>query len=372
MSVWPQEVGLYGSVNMTETDVATVGGAINLTRMISFSDMQSPGVLSAVSSSASDTATRVVVGGRDGAGILQTPTFTTLTGTTALAMGGGITFQRLLYGALSGTSGTGPLPDPLGTGAVGDVAIYNSTTPIITNHVPRAAGVGSSAQPTGTTPPTFGLTTGDGASVALGQIIRIIAGTGINQLRMICSTSGTGAGQYGTDCVAVNRAWDTLPDATSNYSVFAGFLFPRLPSLITSVVRPFSTVASDIVGGSSRVYYEKAFMLNSDGTTALTSPILTKQTDPSLLYAGGGALDIAACTALNDTNTVTQRLNPSAPTGIGAFSSGAAPQSVVPVSQTAASFTAAQSQGFWLKLTLPAGLAPNNTSFLIRPAGNTT
>jgi hypothetical protein len=189
---------------------------------------------------------------------------------------------------------------------------------------------------------------------------------------MICSGSGTGAGQYGTDVVAVNRAWTVLPDVTTTYEILAGFLFPILPNPVTSVVRPFSTVASDIVGGSTRVYFEKAFMLNTDGTTALTSPTITKQTDPSLLYAGGGALDIGVCGTLNDTNTCNPRLNPTTPTGVASYTSGAAPQSQTPPAQTAASNTAAQAQGFWMRLTLPAGLAPNNTSFLIRPAGNTT
>lgn len=363
MSVWPQEVIIYGSANMPEADSVTVGGAVDLTKRIAFSDMTSATTVDVVSSSASDTATKITYDGRDASGIIQSETLT-LTGTTKVA--GTKTLQRLLYAATSGATANGPVANPTGTAAVGDVALMQHTL-TITAHTAQAG----SANHTGTTPPLFKFQAGDGASVSLGMIIRTTGGTGANQLRMVCSTSGTGAGQYGTDIVAVNRDWGTVPDATTTYEVAPGFLFDILPNPVTAVIRPFSTVAADIVGGSTRTYYEKVFMLNTDGTTALTSSTITKQSDPSGLYAGSGALDFAPCTALNDTNTATNRQSAPA-SGAGSFSSGAAPQSITPAQQSAASNSAAQAQGFWMRLTLPAGLAPANTSFLIRPAGNTT
>jgi hypothetical protein len=63
-----------------------------------------------------------------------------------------------------------------------------------------------SANTSGTTPPLFKLASGDGASVSLGQLISTRGGTGPNQLRMIIATAG-----YGTDVVAVNRDWGTVP-----------------------------------------------------------------------------------------------------------------------------------------------------------------
>jgi hypothetical protein len=154
--------------------------------------------------------------------------------------------------------------------------------------------------------------------------------------------------------------------------VAPGFLFEILPNPVTAVIRPFSTVAADITGGSTRTYYEKAFMLNTDTTTALTSSTLTKQTDPGGLYSTTSIeLDIAPCTALNDTNTATNRQTAPA-TGVGTYSSGAAPQTITPAQQTAAGNSAAQAQGFWMRLTIAPGTAPQNTSFDLRPAGNTT
>lgn len=362
MSVYPTEVIVYGCVNMPEADGATVGGAVDLTRRISFSDMAATGLLNAVSSSASDTAAKVAYSGRDAAGIIQTETLT-LNGTTKVA--GTKSLQRLLYGALSGATATGPVANPGGTAAVGDIALMANTMTLTA----RTCQAGSAAQ-TGVTPPLIKLQSGDGASITLGMIIRTTGGTGPNQIRMAMSTSGTGSGQYGTDIIAVNRPWTVVPDATTTYEVATGFLFEILPNPVTSITRPFATVASDIVGGSTRIYYEKGFMLNTDGTTALTGATLTKQTDPAGLYTASGALDLAPCTALNDTNTATNRQTAPA-SGVGSYSSGAAPQSVTPAAQSAAANTAAQAQGFWMRLTLPAGMAPANTNFTLRPAGNT-
>ena len=363
MSVYPTEVAIYGSANMPEADSATVGGAVDLTRLVTFSDMAVNGLVDYVSSSASDTAVKVQISGLDGSGIQQTPAAITLTGTTKVA--GTQTFNRLLYGALTGATTLGPLTNPGGTAAVGDVAIMAHTLTIAA-HTCQAG----SASHTGVTPPVIKLQSGDGASVTLGMVIHLTGGTGSGQIRYACSLSGTGAGMYGTDTIAVNRDWTTVPDATTTYEIATGMVFPILPNPITAVIRPFSGVASDVSGGSTRYYYEKLFALNSDTTTALTSTAILKQVDPAGLYAGSGALDIVPCTALNDTVTATNRQTVPG-SGIGSWSSGAAPQSITPAQQSAAANSAAQAQGFWVRLTLPPGLAPANGSFTLRVTGNT-
>ncbi len=364
MSVYPTEIVTgYGSANMPEADGVTVGGAIDLTRVIFFSDMAATGTVDFVSSSASDTATEVQVAGRDASGIIQTPAAVTLTGLTKVA--GTQAFQRLLYAAASGATANGPLAAPAGTAAVGDVAVMAQTLTLAA----RTCQAGS-ANHTGVTPPLMKLEAGDGASVTLGMIIRLTGGTGVGQLRMASSTSGTGAGQYGTDTIAVNRDWATIPDATTTYEIATGMLFPILPNPVRAVIRPFATAASDVAGGATRIYYEKAFVLNTDPTTALTGQTLSKTVDPAGLYAGGGALDIAPCTGLDDLIAVANRQTAPA-SGVGAYSTGAAPQSVTPAAQTAAGNSAAQAQGFWLRLTLPPGLAPANGFFDLRSLGNT-
>lgn len=364
MSVWPQEVVIYGSSNMPEADSATVGGAVDLTRLVSFSDMAANGFVDYVSSSSSDTAVKMQISGLDGSGIQQTPAAVTLTGTTKV--NGSQTFSRLLYGVATGATANGPLANPGGTPAVGDLAIMAHTL-TISAHTCQTG----SANASGVTPPLIKLQAGDGASVTLGMVIRTTGGTGANQIRIACSTSGTGAGQYGTDIIAVNRNWSVVPDNTTTYEIATGMVFPILPNPISAVIRPFSGVAADIIGGSTRIYYEKMAVLNTDTTTAWTAATLIKQVDPSGLYAGNGAFDIAPCTALNDTNSTTNRQT--APvSGVGSYTSGAAPQSITLPAQTAAGNSASQAQCFWARLTLAAGQAPANTSVDFRPSGTTT
>ncbi len=362
MSVYASELNFYGSADMPEADGATVGGAVDFSKKVTFYDLTATGALDYFSSSASDTATKITLSGRDGTGVIQNETVT-LNGTTQVA--GSISFQRILYAASSGAGGGGPLANPGGTTAVGDLCAMSSTR-TISGHTARAG----SADHTGTTPPLFYLQAGDGASCQIGMVLRITGGTGANQIRSIVATSG-----YGTDVVAVSRDWSTIPDATSTYDVAPGLVFDLAPSQVTQVIRTFAAVASDTVGGSTREYYEKVFAVNTDTATALTAASIVKQTDPAGLYTGGGALDFALTSALDDTGTVANRQTAPA-SGITAFSSGAAPQTIaVPGPQNLPSGAvpnAAGAQGVWWRLTLPAGLAPGDSSFTQRVTGQTT
>ena len=200
------------------------------------------------------------------------------------------------------------------------------------------------------------------------QIIRITNNTpaGVNfQLREIVSVDAS----LGTDIVAINRDFGTVPDNTTTYDVHQGMLFDLAPSQITEVRRPFYNVASDIPGGSTRIFYEKIFAVNVNTATALTTAAIVKQADPS-----SGTLDFALFNALNDTATTTNRQT--APSAITAYSSGAAPQTInVPSPQNLPSGAvpnAAGAQGISLRLTLTAGLAPAKTSETMRATGQTT
>lgn len=346
MSVTLADLKFYGSANMPDVDGATTGGAVDFTTKIDFTDPTAAGLFDYVSSSASDTAATIALTGRDSTGVIVTET-KTLTGTTAVA--GSQTFERLLKGTAGGTT------------AVGDIAAISHTA-VISAHTAQAG----SANATGTTPPLFKLQSGDKASVAVGQIIRTTGGTGPNQLREIISVDSA----LGTDIVAVNRNWGTLPDATTTYNVHQGMLFDLAPSQITKVRRPFYNAASDIPGGAARTYYEKIFAVNANTATALTVAQIIKQADPS-----SGTLQIALTNVLNDTGTVASRQT--APgSGITAFTSGAAPQTInVPSPQnlpSGATPNTAGAQGVWMSLALTAGLAPAKTSETTRITGQTT
>jgi len=171
---------------------------------------------------------------------------------------GSQSLERLLCAALSGASANGPLADPGGTPAVGDVALaaHSCVLPVsgvTTDATVRTAQAGSASH-SGTTPALLTLQSGDGALVSAGQIIWTKSGIGANQLRQIVATVG-----YGTDIIAVNRDWGTVPDNTTTYKILQGLLFEILPNPVTAVIRMFSTSAADVLTGSQRTYYEKVY-----------------------------------------------------------------------------------------------------------------
>jgi len=343
------DVKFYGSANMPDVDGSTTGGAVSFAKKIDFSDPTSAGTMDYVSSSASDTAAVITISGRDSTGVIVTEA-KTLNGTTVVT--GSQSFERLLKGVASGTT------------AVGDIAAI-SHTKVISAHTCQTG----SANGTGTTPPVIKLQSGDKASVAVGQIVRITNNTpsGVNfQLREIVSVDSS----LGTDIVALNRDFGTVPDNTTTYDVHQGMLFDLSPNQITEVRRPFYNAASDVPGGSTRLYYEKIFAVNNNTATALTVAAILKQADPS-----SGTLDFALTNSLNDSGTVANRQTAPA-SGITSFSSGTAPQTInVPSPQNLPSGAAPNSagaQGIWLRLTLTAGLAPAKTSETMRATGQTT
>ncbi|MGA8382314.1 MAG: hypothetical protein WB710_14420 [Stellaceae bacterium] len=364
MSVTPNNLVAYGSVNMPEADGVIVGGAVDLTISVAFYDISPSGAVDWVSSSASDTATKAQITGRDTTGAIQTPAAITLNGRTPVT--GSQTFERLLYGIITGAvAGSFPLANPGGTPAVGDVACFAHAA-TISGHTAQAG----SANTSGTTPPLFKLQAGDGASVSAGMIIRLTGGTDQYEIRQIVATSG-----YGADVVAVNRDWTTVPDATTTYNVNEGMLFPISPNAVTKVTRCFATAAADVPTGSARYFFEKVFAVNNNTATALTgAQIEIASETPSL--PSGALLDIGLCTAMNDTNSCNPRQQASSfvPTGCGAFVTQPALISVPSPGNLPSGATPniAGAQGVWLRLTLPAGTAAYKGAADLRVQGTTT
>lgn len=343
MSVLTSDCTFYGSANMPEADGITTGGAVDTSKLVTFSALTATGTVNYVSSSASDTGVVITATGRNAAGVVVTEA-PTLTGTTPVV--GSQSFERLEKGVATGTA------------AVGDVAIISDTA-VVTGTAQAGAAATSSASATIT------LASGQGASVAIDQILRITnnSPSGVqNQLRRIVAIVG--------DVVSVNRDWSTVPTSATTYGVYRGMLFDILPNPVTQVRRAFYGVASDIPGGSTRTFYEKIFAMNTNTATALTAASIEKYTDPS-----AGTLDFALTNALNDTATIANRQTaPSS--GITAFSSGAAPQSIAVPSPAnlpnGAAPNAAGAQGVWLRLALTAGLAPAKTASSFAVLGQTT
>ena len=387
MSVVPNNIVAFSCADMPETDSATIGGAIQFAGRVGFCDINAitpggsanlPMAMDVVSSSGSDTATKIQIQVRDSTGVIKTPAAVTLTGTTLIASAfGGQTAQRLLAGVITGGA-IGALTDPGGTPAVGDVAAMGHT-----RFIAGATAQAGAANTSGTTPPLFKLALGGGAQLTtyavyagLGMIILITGGTGANQIRMISARYAAGA--YGADLVAVNRDWTIIPDATSTYDLAFGFLFDVLPSGIasqtpvTAITRIFSTAQADVPGGSTRYFYEKAFVVNVNTATALTNATIQVLSESPALPAGA-LLDLGLSSSYNDSLTSANRQT--APAGIS-FTTQPSPINVTNTANSplpsGPAPNAAGSQGLWWRLTLPAGTTVYDGTGLLETNGATT
>jgi len=363
MSVIISNLKLYGCASMPEADGATVGGVVDFNRKVTFSDLAANGTLDVVSSSASDTATRCIARFRDATGVVVTPAFVTLTGTTAVQISA-TNAERIQAVVISGGSIAG-IADPGGTNAVGDVCVHANTRVLSS----RTAQAG--AAETASLPASITLQSGDGASCSVGMIIRILNNTpsGVQfQLREIVALSG--------DVAYVNRDWGTVPSSSTTYEVLRGVLCDILPQPIRAVTRMFATSAADALGGSSRTFYEKFFLSNQNATPlSLTGASVAIQAiSPAL--PSGAALQIATCSAFNDNATAANRQTLPTNQGGGAltFTAGAPPQSQS-VSAGGGAIpgggTAANALGVWASLLLPAGAAAYKGAATIRAQGQT-
>lgn len=353
MSVLISDIRVYGSANMPEADSATVGGAIDFTKRIEFGTVTAATLYDAVSSSASDTATKIIYSGRDSTGVVQNETLT-LNGQTKVA--GTKSLERLLNALTSGATSAFGLTTPGGTQAVGDIALMAHTL-TITAHTMQTG----SANATTSNPPVAKLQSGDGASVAVGMILRTTGGTGPNQIRRILAINPNA---LGADVVAVDRNWGTIPDNTTTYEVAAGFHFELTGSnagvaitgtstQVLGITRLFATSAADISGGSNRSYFEKAFVNNNNQATALTSATVEIASDSPALPSGA-ALDIGVPAGLNDTATAANRQTaPGSVTFTTQPATVAVPTGNLPASAGAGSATGACA--VWLRLNLNAG-----------------
>ena len=415
--------GFGGTTAATHSNAASVtmpiGGGPDFLRKLSFSDIGSSGdTASYVSSASGDTKPQITLTGRDTTGVIQSET-KTLNGTTLVA--GTQTWGRFEAASLAvGTTSTGSLTSgatsltvtaatnfpstgnyyiqmakevlqvtagqgtttwtvsraQLGTTAtahnsgdsiyllpVGDVAIVDSTK-IISAHTAQTG----SANPTGVTPALFKLQSGDGATVAVGQIIQTTGGTGPNQIRTIIATSG-----YGTDIVAVSRSWGTVPDNTTTYNVFDGIQLDLSPNQITDTHRVLWNAAAQAVGGSTNTFYEKAFVVNNNTSTALTSSAL-QVTSESPSLPGSATIGIALATSLNDTVTAVNRQTALA-SGYGSIITQPSSVTVTANSGTlpsGAAPNAAGALGIQFVFTLPAGVAAYNGYMNVQTSGTTT
>jgi hypothetical protein len=116
-SIVAADLVLYHAATQSDTDVGTVGGAIDALRRPDFTQQTGNDTIQAVSSSAGDTTQTVTVTARNAAGSLVTSSATTLTGTTPVTITGLGTVERILKVELSATcAGTVTIRSTTGPG----------------------------------------------------------------------------------------------------------------------------------------------------------------------------------------------------------------------------------------------------------------
>lgn len=160
-------------------------------------------------------------------------------------------------------------------------------------------------------------------------------------LKIVLASTATGT-------ITVTR--DNSPTYTSIATLDPGVLEAR---------RLFYDSAAEASGGSSRDYYEKFFIKNTNSTLSLTNAVISEYADP------GANIIFDLEDAVNDTNSVSDRLDV-APSGmLGTFTSA---DKTVPGTALAAG----SSIGVWLKLTLAAGTAAAKNTYTVRITGQST
>lgn len=133
-----------------------------------------------------------------------------------------------------------------------------------------------------------------------------------------------------------------------------------MESGILTLRRMFYDAAADASGGSSRDFYEKLFIKNTNGTSTLSNAQIAENSDPS------GLITFDLEDAVDDNNSVADRLN-DAPTGMSSSFNGTT--KTVP---GGGNLVAGSAIGVWLKLTLAAGTAAAKSTYTLRTTGTTT
>lgn len=337
MPILASDVKWYGSAVMPDDDSATaIGGAIDTSKKVEFGDsgpMAPFGLAQLVSSTSVDTTQQVTVSYRNQA----TPTLVltevrTLNGLTPVVFGAN--WDRALKGVKNAIT-------------LGDVAVESQ--------VAIATGTAQAGDVDNITVPTA-------AGIAIGQVIRLTGGTGVNQIREIITVTVNG----GSTVLQVSYAWATIPGATTTYRISKGMVFEKSPFEIFTVRRPFFNSAADVPGGATRTYFEKVFARNMHATLTLQSTFVREQAD----LTGESTFGIASTTSDAGTNGVgnNRQVAPSAITfdnnDKNVPGGNLGPGNVIGAGTT--SFI-----GVWLKLTRQPGDASLNQPVTMRLNGQT-
>lgn len=322
----------YQAADMVSGGGMTVGGAINLSGRVEFSELASPAKMAWVSSSSSDTAVTGSSVCRDGTGALGSESVV-LNGQTPVS--GSNTWSRLLSASLAGSP----------TGDIGWLS------PVVLTGTAQGGAAAS-----GSTAPYITLASGQGASASPQQVIRITNNTptGIQfQLARILGIVG--------DTAYVNNNWSTVPTSATTYAIHNGALMERSPHSISSVTRPFVNLPGP------GTFYSKIFIENTtvSGTLTNVGYALESLSSPH----PGITASFGLASGLGDSQTSTNWAT--APAGI-TFLTGALPV-LSGQAANSGSLGPGNNLGVWLRSNIAVtGSQPYDGFATMFVSGNTT
>jgi len=318
-----------GAANHPENDTDPVGGAMDDSVKVSWEDISSVQV-EIVSSNAGDTTQTVTIHGRNAAKQIVNEV-ATLNGTTPVQAASPITFNRLEKAIKSGTT----------SGVVAVMSVTNEYSDTSSaggsNYADLASGSASN--------------TLDAYRFMVG---RVVSGTGAGQIFEVLKYEGSaGANPYRIHF----RTLATPLDATSVIEIAKGMVFDKVASAsleILEVRRFHYNVAAEETGGSAVVTHEKGFFLNLHATEALLSATVSEVAEGLASLMDFGLED-----SLDGTGSAANRLT--APGGITFNSSDKA--------VAGDDLLAGSAQGFWTRLSLPAGQSAQNSYYKLQVSG---
>ena len=144
-----------------------------------------------------------------------------------------------------------------------------------------------------------------------------------------------------------------------------GYTLATLESGVEQVRRPFYSPTGNAAGGSDLYFYEKVFIKNNSTGNDLLSMTIGEDSDGT--EAVSADITFAIETGLNGTGVSTNRIT-SPDTGVllsGEFSDNTK-------SLPGNNLTIGDAIGVWLRLYVPAGTSPTNTTFSFDINGATT
>jgi hypothetical protein len=124
MSIVASDLVAYAAANMPEDESSTVGGAIDATKRVTFTDIAANDTIEALSSAAGDTTQNLTVVGRNAAGATVTET-KQLTGTTPISFSTLGTIERVQKATLDAD-------------CTGTVTVRRATGPVTVSTIPPA------------------------------------------------------------------------------------------------------------------------------------------------------------------------------------------------------------------------------------------